>query len=151
MAPWRRTGVAAFAALLSLLASISLAQPAATDERFVADVELHTAEELGALLQRAEALMLEGRLPQDGVPRVAFVLHGPEVRVLLRHSYVENKQLVDLSASLSALGVVEIKACETWMGGNSVDPSALQPFVQTVSYGPGEIRRLVKDEGYIRF
>jgi intracellular sulfur oxidation DsrE/DsrF family protein len=71
--------------------------------------------------------------------------------VLLRQSYLENKQLVDLAASLSALGVVEIKACETWMGGNSVDPSTLQPFVQTVSYGPGEVRRLVNDEGYIRF
>ena len=149
--PLQKAGVAAFAAFLLLLANLSLAQPAATEERFIADVQLHTAEELGALLQRAEALLLEGRLPQDGVPRVAFVLHGPEVRVLLRQSYLDNKQLVDLAASLSALGVVEIKACETWMGGNSVDPSALQPFVQTVSYGPGEIRRLVRDEGYIRF
>lgn len=141
----------AFAALLSLLTSLALAQSSGEGERYIADVQLHTAEELKALLKRAESLVQEGALPLDGVPRVAFILHGPEVRVLLRQSYLQNKPLVDLAASLSALGVVEIKACETWMGGNSVDPSALQPFVQTVPYGPGEIRRLVNDENYIKF
>lgn len=143
----------AFAALLLLLTSHTFAQSpdAGADERYVADVRLHTADELEALLKRAEMLVQDGALPLDGVPRVAFVLHGPEVRVLLRQSYLDNKPLVDLAASLSALGVVEIKACETWMGGNSVDPSALQPFVQTVPYGPGEIRRLVNDERYIKF
>ncbi len=148
----RLLGPVAIAAFLSLVAALALAQstPGSSD-RYIADVELHTAEELQTLLERAETLVLEGALPLDGEPRVAFVLHGPEVRVLLRQSYLENKALVDLAASLSALGVVEIKACETWMGGNRVDPAALQPFVQTVSYGPGEIRRLVNDEGYIKF
>ena len=141
----------AFAALFLLLTSLTFAQSPDVDERYIADVQLHTAEELEALLKRAEMLVQDGALPLDGVPRVAFVLHGPEVRVLLRQSYLDNKPLVDLAASLSALGVVEIKACETWMGGNRVDPSALQPFVQTVPYGPGEIRRLVNDERYIKF
>jgi len=141
----------AVAVLLPLLASQAQAQATEAEARYIADVELHTAAELATLLQRAESLVLDGELPLDGVPRVAFVLHGPEVRVLLRQSYRENKDLVDLAASLSALGVVEIKACETWMGGQRVDPESLQPFVQTVPYGPAEERRLVKKEGYIRF
>lgn len=141
----------AVAVLLPLLVALAQAQAPESEARYIADVELHTAAELAALLQRAESLVMDGELPLDGVPRVAFVLHGPEVRVLLRQSYRENKDLVDLAASLSALGVVEIKACETWMGGHRVDPGSLQPFVQTVPYGPAEERRLVKNEGYIRF
>lgn len=120
-------------------------------QRYIADIELHTADELQAALQRAEQLMLSGQLPLGSKIPVAFVLHGPEVRVLLRQNYLKNKATVDLAASLSALGVVEIKACETWMGGNRVMVEDLQPFVGTVPYGPDEVSRLIKAESYLYF
>jgi len=121
------------------------------EQKYVADIELQTTEEFRQTLIRAEQLLVEGVAPQGGEAAVTFVLHGPVIKDLLRENYLANKDVVDLAASLSALGVVSIKACRTWMGGQSVDEGELQPFVETVSYGPGEVRRLVKEESYIYF
>jgi intracellular sulfur oxidation DsrE/DsrF family protein len=118
---------------------------------YIASIELHTTAELHAVLERADQLLADGVALQSEPASVTFVLHGPEVRSLLRQNYLQNKATVDLAARLSALGVVDIKACETWMGGNGVNPDNLQPFVGTVNYGPSEIRRLVEEEGYIFF
>ena len=118
---------------------------------YVASIELHTTAELYSVLQRADQLLMDGVALQSDPAAVTFVLHGPEVRSLLRQNYRQNKAMVDLAARLSALGVVEIMACETWMGGNSVAPEDLQPFVGTVSYGPAEIRRLIAEENYLYF
>lgn len=118
---------------------------------YVAAIELHTTAELQSVLQRADQLLLDGVALQSDPATVTFILHGPEVRSLLRQNYRQNKSMVDLAARLSALGVVEIMACDTWMGGNSVAAEDLQPFVGTVSYGPSEIRRLVEEEDYLYF
>ena len=118
---------------------------------YVAAIELHTTAELHAVLERADQLLVDGVALQTEPASVTFVLHGPEVRGLLRQNYLQNKATVDLAARLSALGVVDIKVCETWMGGNGVNPDNLQPFVGTVNYGPSEISRLVEEEGYIFF
>jgi len=113
-----------------------------TYPRFIADVQLHTEEEMLMLLQRAQTLLLEGSLQPGEQPAVTFVLHGPEVRLLTTRSYLEHRQLADLAANLSALGVVEIKACRTWMGKNDLAEPMLLPFVKTVPYAPAEERRL---------
>ncbi|MFT6955157.1 MAG: intracellular sulfur oxidation DsrE/DsrF family protein [Halieaceae bacterium] len=138
--------------VVSLLASPILADgnPAA-DQHYLAEFELHTAQEMQGVLLRAEQLMIDGAIPLDGEPRVAFVLHGPEVRILLRENYLQNKAVVDKAAALSALGVVEIKACRTWMGSDEIDPADLQFFVETVPYGPAESARLLEQESYISF
>jgi intracellular sulfur oxidation DsrE/DsrF family protein len=122
-----------------------------TPDHFVAAIELHTTAELHAVLERADQLLADGVALQSEPASVTFILHGPEARSLLRQNYLQNKATVDLAARLSALGVVDIKACETWMGGNGVNPDNLQPFVGTVNYGPREVRRLIEDEGYILF
>ena len=119
--------------------------------RHIVEIELHTADELYSLLLRAEQLLSDGALALNDTAPVTFVLHGPEVRVLLRQNYLENKVAVDLAASLSALGVVDIKACETWMGGGGIAVEDLQPFVGTVAYGPAEINRLLEEENYLSF
>ena len=142
-------------AVVSLLLAVAWPAGAQTTEaagqRYLAEIEVHTADEMLSILQRTEDLLRQGAIPLDGDPRVAFVLHGPEVYVLLRQNYFDNKEVVDRAASLSALGVVEIMACETWMGSKGIDPDELQPFVATVPYGPAEERRLVKEENYLRF
>jgi len=118
---------------------------------YVAAIELHTTAELHAVLERADQLLVQGLAPQSVPASVTFILHGPEVISLLRQNYLQNKPTVDLAARLSALGVVEIKACKTWMGGTAVAVEDLQPFVGIVDYGPGEIRRLIDEEGYLYF
>jgi intracellular sulfur oxidation DsrE/DsrF family protein len=137
-------------ALMGLL----LCWPAVAQEdhpRHIAEIELHTADEFYRLLLRAEQLLSSGALAFNDPAPVTFVLHGPEVRILLRQNYLENKVAVDLAASLSALGVVDIKACETWIGGDGIAVEDLQPFVGTVAYGLAEINRLVEEENYLSF
>ncbi len=150
---FRRCSLVLLALLLarSPFAQESLPEPLLDQPNYVASIELHTTTELHAVLERADKLLAEGVALQSSPATVIFVLHGPEVRSLLRQNYQENKATVDLAARLSALGVVEIKACKTWMGGNAVVEEDLQPFVGTVDYGPGEIHRLVDKENYLYF
>ena len=138
--------------LALLLTAVARAEePVDSRQLFVADFELQSTEQFRETLRRAEQLMVKGVAPQDGEARVTFVLHGPVIRNLLRENYLENKELVDLAASLSALDVIEIKACQTWMGSHRVDEAQLQPFVGTVPYGAAEVERLVREEDYIYF
>jgi intracellular sulfur oxidation DsrE/DsrF family protein len=135
-----------------LLACASTAQDISLDSpSYIAAIELHTSAELFSVLQRADQLLMDGVALQSEPAAVTFVLHGGEVTSLLRQNYRQNKALVDLAARLSALGVVEIMACETWMGGNSVAGEELQPFVKTVIYGPEEVSRLIDEENYLYF
>ena len=140
--------------LLGLLLPLALAAEegdAGQTRQFVADIELQTESELQALLQRAEKLLLTGKVTQVDGPAVSFVLHGPVLRSLLRDNYTDSKALVDKAASLTALGVVEMKACRTWLSKNGLEESQLQPFVQGVDYGVDEVERLVRDQGYYFF
>ncbi len=120
-----------------------------SDPRYLAQVELHSAAELQGILRRAEALF-----NQQGfkvAEPVVFILHGAEGRVFLRQSYPKNKKLVDLAARLSALQVVDIKVCETWMDGQKIDSTQLLPFVDTVPNGPAEVLKMMKEKGYSYF
>lgn len=152
-----RGSLTLFALLLSATISAQDVSPEISPEvphehpNYLAAIELHTTAELHEVLTRADQLLIEGVALQGSPAAVTFILHGPEVRSLLRQNYLQNKATVDLAARLSALGVVEIMACKTWMGGNSVAVEDLQPFVGTVEYGPGEITRLVDEEDYLYF
>jgi len=119
--------------------------------RYVARIQLHTADELMGSLLRAEALQQQGDFKVGEDAPIVFVLHGPEAKALFLDHYNDNKALVDLAARLSAFNVVDIKVCETWMGSHSLDASQLQPFIGTVPYGPAEEKRLLNKEKYIYF
>jgi len=146
----RLVSVLSLAALLWVVAASGQA-PAADDVRYVADIELQNSEQLVGLLERASELFLNGAVTQDGVPKVSFVLHGPVIRDMLRQNYSANRELVNLAASLSALQVVEIKACRTWMGINGVEETQLQPFIVPVNLARSEVERLRKEEHYLDF
>ena len=126
-------------------------ESAPVDARYVADIELQNTQQLSELLARAGQLLLDGVATQNGSPKVSFVLHGPVIRGLLRQNYAGNTQLVNLAASLSALQVVEIKACRTWMGLHEMDEADLQPFVIPVNLGVGEVERLREEKNYLDF
>ena len=118
---------------------------------FVADITLQSEDELRDLLERAEQLLLAGvTLPRDRAT-VTFVLHGPVLRNLLRDDYLDNKRLVDLAARLSALQVIEVKACRAWMGSHGIEEAELLPFIETVALGPALVRELVRERDYVRF
>ncbi|MFT4519603.1 MAG: intracellular sulfur oxidation DsrE/DsrF family protein [Halioglobus sp.] len=142
-----------FALLLSITClPAAIAQDAAVSSgRFVADIELQTAAEFRELLNRAEQLLLEGVIIPQDEPQVTFVLHGPVLVNLLRQNYRDNKNLVDLAASLSALDVIDVKACRTWMRMNDFEAEELQPFIETVAYGAAEVKKLIEEDGYVYF
>ncbi len=131
--------------------SVAAQPPADDDARYVADIELQTSAELMVLLQRASQLLADGVAEQEGGARVTFVLHGPVILDLLRQNYPANRDLVNLAASLSALQVVDIKVCRTWMGSNAVDESDLQPFLEPVNLAASEVRRLRQENRYLDF
>ena len=137
--------------MVSLAAAVSGQDIDPEQQRYVADIELETSAELLELLRRARHLFGKGMVDQEGESRVSFVLHGPVIRDLLRQNYSGNRELVDLAASLTALQVVDIKACQTWMTVNAVNEGELQPFVETVSFAPGEVSRLRVEKNYLDF
>lgn len=141
------------AMLLGFLAATSaFAQDAPPQyQNFVADIELHTIDQFLELLDRAEQLMLTGVVTPGSGPKVTLVLHGPVLRTLLRDNYRDNKPLVDKAASLSALEVIDVKACATWMMSNGVNSGNLQPFIETVPYGSAEVQRLLNEHLYLKF
>lgn len=61
------------------------------------------------------------------------------------------KAVVDLAARLSAFNVVDIRVCETSAKGLGLDLDTLFPFVDTVTYGPAEVVRLIEIEKYQYF
>ena len=143
--PWQ------FLSLLAVLFSTVVFAQDTAAPRYVADIELQTEADLDELLSRAEQLLVQGDVAQGETAAVTLVLHGPVLRALLKPNYLKSKKTVDLAASLSALGIVEFKACRSWLGENELDEAQLQPFVSTVSFGPAEVGRLVREQGYIYF
>ena len=119
--------------------------------RYVADIELQNSQQLTVLLQRANQILLDGPASQGGIPNVSFVLHGPVIKDLLKQNYAGNLQMVNLAARLSALQVVEIKVCRTWMGLNNVEEVDLQPFVVPVNLAGSEVERLREKKNYLDF
>jgi intracellular sulfur oxidation DsrE/DsrF family protein len=141
--------LALFCLVLPMFFSMSGQISAQAEVKYLANIELHTIDELSDVLDRTEALYDKGALAQD--TPVALVLHGFEARAFLRQDYEQNKPVVNLAARLSALGAVDIQVCQIWMGSEGLDAAQLQPFVGLVPNGPSEIQRLVKQEKYIYF
>ena len=119
--------------------------------KYLAQIEVHSTEELNNLLERSEELFDKGEIKPGQDTPVSFVLHGPEALLLLQSNYPSNQQLVDLAAKLSAFKVVDIRVCETWMGNNQLDQSQLPPFIGTGPFGPAETKRLLEQEAYVYF
>jgi len=133
------------------LSAATMSQAVSQQPRYLAEIELHTEAELLQLLERAQQLSDEGVIQADSAYPVRFVLHGPEVRVLLSENYDQHRQTVDLARELSRRGLVDVRVCETWMGSQRITGDQLPPFIGTVPYGPGEERRLLREEEYVYF
>ena len=64
--------------------------------------------------------------------------------MFLKDNYSNHQETVDLAAKLSAFGIVNLRVCERWMGGQSLDASLLVPFVGSVELASAAIKRLEK-------
>lgn len=117
-----------------------------TPGRYV-EVSPENTEALADLLTRIDALTTPDLSDFDPV---VIIVHGPEAPVFLRRNYGSNKALVDLAARLDALGIADVRMCETWMAHNGVVREDLAPFVDTVRLAPEEVERL-EEGGYVRF
>jgi len=120
-----------------------------TSPKLLAEIRVHTKEELAGILGRVNQLYNAGGLTQAEDP-VIFLLHGEEARTLYKQHYVENRSMVDTAAKLSALGLVDIRVCETWADNQGLDAKFLQPFVDTVHLAPKQEKQLLK-QGYKYF
>lgn len=129
-------------------ASIQQAAPL-LPTKFQAQITLHSPEELQTLLLQAEKIA-NGETQYSTSEPIAIVLHGEEIRAFARSNYRDNKELVDLAARLDAFKVVDIKVCQRWMGGNGFQAGDLPPFIEPVSWGAGEVKKL-QEEGYAFF
>ncbi len=141
--------IALICLLLSLpLAAGGLVQPAIdADQRYVAELRVHTAAELLEILERAEAAV--GTDIGDFEP-IAVVLYGDEGRMFARDAYAANKYAVDLAARLDALRVVDIQICELWLDESGLTHSDMLPFVGFVPDGEAAVAELRRD-GYRYF
>lgn len=117
---------------------------------YLARIMLDSPEDVENALKRAEQLFQNGAVTDADSP-LAFVLHGPEVRIFFKDNYARYKSIVDLAARLSAFKVVDLMVCETRMGQLGQSRDVLPPFVETVRFGPGEVERLLDDENYVYF
>lgn len=118
-----------------------------TARQYVADISVHTVEELELLFTRVEQL-LERPRGIDESPLISVVLHGPEVEFFALRNYPKYKTVVDHAAKLSALGAVNISICRTQMRAYGIEPDQIPAFLKQVPYGPGEVKRLLGD-GYV--
>lgn len=142
-------GVMGFGCLSIAFAAPPKSSPAIVDEspRFLARIQLHSAEEIERFLIRAE--QLHQSHPDAFVP-VAFVLHGPEVKLFESENYDRYSALVDRAARLDAFNLIDVKVCQTYMNAEGIKRESLPPFVDIVPYGPSYEQEL-KDDGYVEF
>ncbi|MDB4456284.1 DsrE family protein [bacterium] len=120
-------------------------------EKYLADISIHTPQELFDILERADTLLENGTYSVADSSPVVFLLHGDEARILFKAQYENNKSIVDLAAKLSAFNVVDIKVCDIWMQKNNLYSNDLQPFVGIVGNAITETKRLVTAENYKYF
>jgi len=109
---------------------------------------LHEVDDIELLLSRLEKLVTEPH-NQGELPKIALVLHGPEVEFFALKNYQKYQRIVDLAAKLSAFEVIEIKACQTRMSSFGLTDSDMPAFIDLVPFGPNEVERLV-EENYLR-
>lgn len=119
------------------------------EDRFLASIKLHTAEELSAFLDRAEELS-DSKASYHSSHPIAVVLHGPEVDLFSYANYRSNKGLINKAAQLDALGLIDVKVCETYMRYHGITEQDLPPYVDVVPFGPA-LESQLREQGYQEF
>lgn len=114
---------------------------------WVADISLHSEQELQLLFDRVEA-QLDRPRGEGEQPLISLVLHGDEVQFFALGNYEQYKVIVDRAAKLAALGAVDISICRTRMDSLGIAPDQVPAFLRQVPNGASEVRRLL-DSGFV--
>ena len=112
------------------------------------DILPKSAAEIQIVLDAVEEQLA---MPEEQIPPITMMLHGREAKRFLKSEYLNNRSLVDKSAQLSALGLIDVKICETWLRRNRHELTELFPFISPVPFGADELDRLVEEEAYTEF
>ena len=113
----------------------------------VADISVHTVDELERVFARVEQLLDRPRSEGEAA-LVSLVLHGPEVEFFALGNYEKYKAVVDHAAKLAALGGVDIAVCKTQMNNLGIGADEMPSFLRQVPFGPDEVERLI-DSGFV--
>ncbi|MCK5360983.1 MAG: DsrE family protein [Gammaproteobacteria bacterium] len=116
--------------------------------QYVFDVVIHEPEEMDKLLTRIEHLSSTLTTNKND-PRLALVLHGPEIAFFTKNNYSKYMKLVDRAAGLDKKGIIDVKVCDTMIQALDIDGSDLPEFVEHVPFGPAEVDRLI-EQGFIK-
>jgi uncharacterized protein len=117
------------------------------NKSYVFDVTNHSIEEFQALLTRAEEVSQAPSNDFDDL-KIVMVIHGPDIDWFTQKNYEHNRQLIDLAARLDAYDIIDMKVCEQTMSARSVVREDIPSFIESVPYGPTEIKDRLRD-GYI--
>ena len=104
--------------------------------QYLFDVYGHSPEEVRALLMRAKYVYDNLSADLRNGLQIAMVLHGPDVEYFATENYTQHGPLVDLAASLDALGFVDLKVCVGSIRAAGLDSSTFPPFIELMPYGP---------------
>ena len=105
----------------------------------------HSAAELQAVLERADALPQSNKLEP-----IVVVLTGAEIELFKREQYREQKSLVDLAARLNAFAIIELKVSEAYLTQQQLALKSLPAFLAPVPDGAAYIAEL-QQQGYSAF
>lgn len=118
--------------------------------KYIAQIELNTADELNQSLMRVADLVERGGWREGRDEPVAFLLHGNEANALVSENYSQNQQLIQLAKNLSDKRAVNIRVCRVWMLRNGIDAAQLPAFVSPIIYAPAG-KKLLELEGFVYF
>ena len=121
--------------------------PQGEPSNLVADISVHTEDELEILFAQVEQILDRPRSKSEA-PLVSIVLHGPEIEFFAVQNYGKYKGIVHRAAKLAALGAVDISICQTQMRNLGIATDQVPPFLRQVPYGPDEVGRLLEN-GYV--
>ena len=120
------------------------------DTNYLARIGFNDPKQVSEALMRVEDLYeLDAELGLSNP--VAIVVHGPEVSIFQKENYEDYKEIVDLAARLTALGVLDINVCERRLNYSGASKESVYPFVDTIPFGPREVNRLLDEDGYVYF
>ena len=72
------------------------------------------------------------------------------MQLFQKRNYSANRSVVDRARELDEDDIIDIKACQTMMRTLDIEQSELPSFIEQVPFGPAEIDRLQREEGFTR-
>lgn len=123
---------------------------AAKSNLLVVDATFEKANELNDLLEKVSDFSAKRPDSVGAYPPIVVMLHGPEIQYFEKASYSQNEKMVNLAAKLDALGVIDMRICQTASTYFKFDSTTFPSFIQVVPSASQALDQL-KSDGYTAF